>query len=265
MLQGNFNLFVRAKQPGGYQWSPPLEIKINVFVPWFLNKWFLLASLGLLLIAIAYYFRFFVRRRFRRLQKVLKFANEKLAIKEEQLSLKIQEFKEQQEELANANQNIDTLELFIKEMPEKATWHDIIAAMGKAVNISQDIDAFEISFKEENEIVHRGYSNQERGGFTFRTKPFNPKSSLTCWAMANEQEVVINDFEKEHSMYVAEKPVYLFRSLLFIPFKLENNQPVVLCAYSTKKHHFDNNDLTMFRILARFIYFSIHQEISKKT
>ncbi|MGB5203341.1 MAG: GAF domain-containing protein, partial [Eudoraea sp.] len=131
-------------------------------------------------------------------------------------------------------------------------------------NQSADINAFEIAFMEKNEIVHRGYSNQERSGYTFRSKPFNTKTSLTCWAMTNSQEVLINDFEKEHAMYIEEKAAYLFNSLLFIPFTLENDQPVVLCAYSIQKNHFDANDLVMFRILAQFIYSSIHEEITKR-
>ena len=83
--------------------------------------------------------------------------------------------------------------------------------------------------------------------------------------MANNREVLINDFDKEHTMYIEEKDAYRFSSLLFIPFALENDQPVVLCAYSTRKNHFDPNDLVMFRILAQFIYFSIREEITKKT
>ena len=261
---GDYYLELRARQPGGYQWSKPLEIQLNVFLPWYLQTWFIYSSIGLLVLFISYYFRFYVKRRFNRLQQVLKYSNEKLAKKEAQLHQKIREFEEQQEELDNANSNIQTLELFIKEIPKKASWNDIITAMGKAVNQSADINAFEIAFKEKNEIVHKGYSNQERSGYTFRSKPFNTKTSLTCWAMANNQEVLINDFDKEHTMYIEEKAAYRFSSLLFIPFTLENDQPVVLCAYSIQKNHFDPNDLVMFRILAQFICFSIHEEITKK-
>ena len=82
--------------------------------------------------------------------------------------------------------------------------------------------------------------------------------------MTNSQEVLINDFEKEHAMYIEKKAAYRFSSLLFIPFTLENDQPVVLCAYSIQKNHFDPNDLVMFRILAQFIYSSIHEEITKR-
>jgi hypothetical protein len=81
--------------------------------------------------------------------------------------------------------------------------------------------------------------------------------------MDNNQEVLINDFNKEHTMYIQGKAAYRFSSLLFIPFTLENDQPVVLCAYSIKINHFDPNDLVMFRILAQFISFSIHKEITK--
>ena len=261
---GKYYIELRAKQPGGYQWSKPLEIQLNVFLPLYLQTWFIYSSIGLLVLFISYYFRFYVKRRFNRLQQVLKYSNEKLAIKEVQLHKKIREFEAQQEELDSANSNIHTLELFIKEIPKKASWNDIITAMGKAVKQSSDINAFEIAFKEKNEIVHKGFSNQERSGYTFRSKSFNIKTSLTCWAMANNQEVLINDFDKEHTMYIGKKAAYRFNSLLFIPFNLENDQPVVLCAYSIQKNQFDQNDIVMFRILAQFICFSIHEEITKE-
>jgi len=82
--------------------------------------------------------------------------------------------------------------------------------------------------------------------------------------MSNSREVLINDFKKEHTMYIEEKAAYRYNSLLFIPFNLVNDQPIVLCAYSIQKDHFDPNDLVMFRILAQFIYFSIHEEITKE-
>ena len=260
---GNYYLELRARQPGGYQWSAPVEMELTVFLPWYQQTWFIYGLMGLLLVGVVYYFRAYVQRRLSKLQQVLRSSNEALAEKEIQLHQKIQEFEEQQEELNNANSNIQTLELFIEGIPRKASWNDIITAMGKAVNQLEDINAFEIAFKEGNEIVHKGYSNQERSGYTFRSKPFDAKTSLTCWAMTNNQEVLINDFHTEHTLYIDQKAAYRFRSLLFIPFKLENNQPVVLCAYSIDKNSFDPNDLVMFRILAQFIYLSIHEEIKK--
>jgi len=261
---GDFFLELRARQTGGYQWSESIEIQLKVFEPWYLQIWFVYFLIGILVFSLSYYFRFYVKKRFNRLKQVLKYSNEKLVQKEAQLHQKILEFQEQQEELKSANSNIQTLELFIKEIPKKASWNDIITAMGKAVIQSEDINAFEIAFVEENEVVHRGYSTLERSGYTFRSKPFDTKTSLTCWTMANNQEVLINDFDKEHTMYIQEKDAYRFRSLLFIPFTLENDQLVVLCAYSVQKNHFDSNDLIMFRILAQFIHFSIRKEITKK-
>jgi ligand-binding sensor domain-containing protein len=260
---GDYALEIRARQPGGYRWSEPLEVQLKVYVPWIARSWvpYVLGGLGLAL--LAYYFRVYATRRLSRLQEVLKYSNEKLAKKEAQLNEKIKELEEQEEELESATTNIQTLELFIKGIPTKSSWEDIISAMGKAVLQTAKVNAFEIAFREKGEIVHHGYSDQERSGHTFRAKPFNAKTSLTCWAMANNQEVLINDFRAEHTNYVEEKDAYRYNSLLFIPFTLENDQPVVLCAYSTEINHFDDNDLVMFRILAKFIFFSIHQEISK--
>lgn len=261
---GEYYLEVRARQTGGFQWSIPSSLELDVYLPWYLRSWFIYSALGTLFLMLAYYFRFYVQRRFKRLQQVLKYSNEKLANKESQLMQKIQEFEIQKEELDNANSNIQILELFIKGIPKKASWEDVISAMGKAVWQAADIDAFEIAFKEKGEIVHRGYSNMERSRYTFRSKTFDAKTSLTCWAMANKKEVLINDFYKEHTLYIDEKEAYHFKSLIFIPFKLENDQPVVLCAYSIKENDFDHNDLVMFRILSKFIHFSIHHELKKQ-
>ena len=261
---GHYALELRARQPGGYQWSKTLEIELSIYEPWYSQAWFIYALVALVVTFIGFYFRVYAKRRFKRLQEVLKYSNEKLAKKEEQLNQKIKELDSQRVELASATSNIQTLELFIKEIPKKASWNDIITAMGKAVTQTADVNAFEIAFKEKNEIVHKGYSDQERSGYTFRAKPFNTKTSLTCWAMENNREILINDFIKEHTMYIGEKDAYRFNSLLFIPFTLDNNQPVVLCAYGTGKNNFDQNDLDMFRILAQFIFISVHHEITKK-
>lgn len=262
---GHYSLEVRARQPGGYQWSEALEIELNIFTPWYTKSWVIYVCIAVAFASIGYYFRVYAMRRFKRLQKVLKYSNEKLALKEELLNQKIKELEDKGNKLVSATSNIQTLELFIKEIHMGSSWDDIITAMGKAVTQTADVNAFEIAFKEDEEIVHRGYSDQERSGYTFRAKPFSTKTSLTCWAMENNKEVLINDFIKEHAMYIEEKDAYRFSSLLFIPFFLEHDQPVVLCAYSTKKNHFDDNDLTMYRILARFIFFSVDQEITKET
>jgi len=261
---GSYYLELRARQPGGYQWSLPIEIQLTVFQPWYLKNWFAYTAIFLIVLGISYYFRVNVKKRFNELQNILNSSKEALAKKEIQLNKKIKEYKEQQKELNDANLNFQTLEQFIKGIPRKASWNDIITAMGKAVNQSNDVNAFEIVFKEGHEIVHKGYSSLERSGYTFRSKPFSPKTSLTSWTMANFKEVLINDYDKEHTMYIEEKDAYRFQSLLFIPFNLENNQPVVLCAYSIKKNYFNPNDLVMFRILAKFIYFAVRQEITKE-
>ncbi|MEM6381015.1 MAG: hypothetical protein AAF705_22775, partial [Bacteroidota bacterium] len=246
---GDYILEIRARQPGGYQWSNSIAIPLRVYTPWYAQSWVIYTALLLLFAAIIYYFRVYVKRRLKNLQVVLKSAREKLARREAQLSEKIKELEDQEDQLVSVKSNIQILELFIKEMPRNSSWDNIIAAMGKAVTQTARINAFEIAFREGNEIVHKGYSDQERSGYTFRAKPFNAQTSLTCWTMANNKELLINDFDEEHTLYITQKAAYRFSSLLFIPFLLENDQPVVLCAYSIEKNHFHHNDLVMFRIL----------------
>jgi ligand-binding sensor domain-containing protein len=258
-----YYLEVRARQPGGYQWSKPGLVKLSVFSPWYLTSSFLYSLLSIFFISITYSFRIYFRKRLERLQKVLNYSKEKLANKEFQLVEKIRELEKQSTALADAHSNIETLELFIQGVTRQATWNDIITIMGKAVNRSGDINAFEIAFIENDEIVHRGYSTLERSGYTFRSKPFDPKTSLSSWAIANGKEVMINDYISEHKQYIEEKAGYRFNSLIFVPFKMENERPLVLCAYSVRKNDFDHNDLVMFRVLAQFIQLTVKDELNK--
>jgi hypothetical protein len=262
---GKYVLELRAQQPGGYQWSRPLQIPLEVFLPWYRQPWFIYPAAAILLAVLGYYLQFFVRRRIKQLQRILQFARKNLAEKQSELDQKIHELDAQQVALANAKSHIHMLELFVREIPPKASWNEIITAMAKAVDQSIDIEAFEICFLEEEHIVHRGYSNQERGGYTFRSKAFDPKTSLTSWSIANQTEVVINDYEREHGMYIQRKQAYHFNSLIFVPFLLDNDQHAALCAYSTKKDQFDHDDVVMVRTLARFIVLSAHGQITKTT
>ncbi len=260
---GNYIVEVRAREPGGYQWSQPHKFDLHVFRPWFYQTWFLIPIIAGGILLLGYYLSFSLKRRINKMKEVLKYANTRLAEKQAQLDQKINEFDEKEVELANARSNIQTLELFIQEMDTNTSWNEIITVMGKAVDQSIDVDAFEICFTEKNSIFHKGYSNQESGGYTFRSKPFDPKTSLTSWAIANESEVKINDFDEEHSMYILPKQAYRFKSLIFVPFSLNDDRSAALCIYSTKKNQFDDNDLIMVRILARFIALNVNQEITQ--
>ena len=258
---GDYFLEIRARQPGGFQWSDAAELELEVYQPWYKQDWFVFLILGLIVVVGGYYFQLFARQRIQKLQQVLKYANSKLAEREAELNEKIIELDEQKEELLNAMSNIQTLELFIREIPIKPTWNDIITAMGKAVVQSIDVDAFEICFIDNKRIFHKGYSNQEEGGYTFRSNSFNPKTSITSWAIENDTEVIINDFHKEHIMFIEPKEAYLFNSLIFVPFRMKNDRPAALCAYSVNNNQFDHNDVVMVRTLARFIKLSAEEEI----
>ena len=193
--------------------------------------------------------------RIKQLQQLIQFQYKKLAEKEAQLNQKIQEFDEHQQDYKSTMSNIQMLELFIKAIPTRADWDEIITAMGKAVDQSIDIAAFEIAFFENKELIHRGYSSKEQEKYTYRSKLFDSKTSLTAWAIANQKEVIINDFDKEHQSYIDEKEAYYYQSLVIIPF-FKNKQSVALCAYSIGKQQFNDNEIIMLRILVKFILHS---------
>jgi transcriptional regulator with GAF, ATPase, and Fis domain len=204
---------------------------------------------------LAYYLRFFVLRRIKKLQFLIQSQSIRLAEKQAQLDKKIKEFNEHQQDYQVTMSNVQMLELFIKAIPPKTGWNEIITAMGKAVDQSIDIAAFEIAFLDDKEVTYRGYSYKEEGGYTYRHKPFNTKTSLVSWALAHRQEVVINNFDEEHQLYIEKKDAYYYQSLVVIPFQ-KDKENVALCAYSIDKHQFNQNEVIMLRILVKFIIHS---------
>jgi streptogramin lyase len=103
---GDYYLEIRARQPGGYLWSRPLEIQLTVYQPWYLKPWFLYPLLAGIVVIAGYYLQYFVRRRIKHLQRIIQFARKNLEEKQTQLNQKIHELDVQQEELANAMSNI---------------------------------------------------------------------------------------------------------------------------------------------------------------
>jgi hypothetical protein len=252
---GKYFLEIRSKQAGGYLWSLPLEIKIDVSRPWFKQAWFFYPVASIITFFLAYYLRFFVLRRIKKLQFLIQSQSIRLAEKQAQLDKKIKEFNEHQQDYQVTMSNVQMLELFIKAIPPKTGWNEIITAMGKAVDQSIDIAAFEIAFLDDKEVTYRGYSYKEEGGYTYRHKPFNTKTSLVSWALAHRQEVVINNFDEEHQLYIEKKDAYYYQSLVVIPFQ-KDKENVALCAYSIDKHQFNQNEVIMLRILVKFIIHS---------
>jgi hypothetical protein len=261
---GDYFLQIRARQSGGFQWSSPLSIPITVFTVWY-KRWWFAASLLLLAVIIFWsYIRVFLLKRLKILEQVSSNQKKELAQKQALLDAKTQEVKDQREAFEETISNLSRLHLIISKIPLEADWKEVITALGKAIDASIGIHAFEIAYVHGDELYYHGYSMKEQGGFSFRQKDFDEKKSLAAWAMCNEEQVIINDFRQEHTQYVDKKDDYHFQSMIFIPFKFRNGQSAVLCAYNIQKNQFQEQDALMLQLLTDYIALSTTGDFGDK-
>ncbi|MEM9885531.1 MAG: hypothetical protein AAF849_06530 [Bacteroidota bacterium] len=253
---GTYLLQIRAKQNGGYQWSPINSKVLEVQQIWYKKWWVIVAAIALVLFLFGSSIRLFLLQRIRALERLLSRREKELAAKEVVIQAQYETLDDQQEELEEAMSNIATLHLITSKIHPNSSWEDIIAAIGKAIEQSIGIEAFELVFLNGDVLSYNGYSNQEKDNLTTRKGKYDPKRSLTAYALANSKDLTINDFEEEHTKYVRKKASYRFQSMLFIPFELLNQQKAVFCAYHTQKSQFEKRDILMLKVLVDYLRLS---------
>lgn len=251
---------IRAKESGGYQWSSINSLALNIRQVWYKKWWIIAATIGLILFLFGSYIRLFLLKRLQYLEKLLSKQQQELAKQESVIQTQSKTLDHQQEELKEAMSNIATLHLIISQVEPNSSWEELIIAVGRAIDQSIGIDAFEIAYQKGEKVIYNGYSSKEEGGITYRSKALDSKTSLTSYALAFQRELLINDFETEHTKYIEKKEAYLFHSMSFTPFILSNGTAAVLCAYHTATNQFGEHDVLMLKVLADYLCLSAIDE-----
>lgn len=261
---GQYFLQIRARQKGGFQWSSPLVLPLNVHQVWYRSWWFIGGLFLLVIFSFWSYIRVFIIKRLKILEQQSSRQKKELARKQALLDAQSQEMQDQKEVLEETLSNLSKLHLIISNIPLEADWKEIITALGKAIDESIGIHAFEIAYVAHGIMHYHGYSMKEQGGFSFRSKGFDEKTSLASWAMANKKQVVINDFKKEHTQYVDKKDDYHFQSMSFIPFTFRNGKAAVLCTYNVQQNEFQEQEVLMLQLLTDYIALTTSGDFGKE-
>ncbi|HMB64456.1 MAG TPA: hypothetical protein VKN36_15355 [Eudoraea sp.] len=252
LTSGTYKVYVRGQKEGGYSWSKPLQMMVNVSELWY-HRWWALLSFAILGFLFFWYFvrRWFLNRIGSLNASLLQKQNE-LNIKEAEIAAQIDTIKHQREEIKNTGTNIYLLNRLLRQFPKNATWKTMITALRQLVELPTGIDAFEIAYKRGENIIYSGY---ERGKKTIinRQEEFNEKENLASCVMVTGKSLMLNDFEKESISYISGRDSRGFISRLLHPLENSNGTPVVLCIYARQKDAFSQRDMTLIQILAAFL------------
>jgi len=100
-------------------------------------------------------------------------------------------------------------------------------------------------------------------------KPLNSSNSLTSWCFNNQQTVFINDFNREFSNYVDQKPntstKEIPQSIIHLPLSTKDRQIGIIALNSFKKNAYTKKDLINLQSFASYITIAIDNANAYKT
>jgi signal transduction histidine kinase/ligand-binding sensor domain-containing protein len=109
MEAGNYTLFLRARQTGGFYWSEPLKYSFTILQPWYLSKeaflLYAIAAISMVATGMRVYNRRLIREKHRLEEKVIERTQE-LIRKQEEVIAQNQELHQLSDVLAANNENI---------------------------------------------------------------------------------------------------------------------------------------------------------------
>ncbi len=255
-----YDILIRAEKPGGYSWSTPLKINLEVNKKWYKTLWggILIAILGLL--GLWYFLRLWVFKKTKDLKASLSLKQKELHEKEEALISQRKTLKYQTEELKSAGTNIYLLYRLLRQIPENSSWDEAILVLAKLVELPTGVDAFELAFKKGEEIAYRGCS-RENNNVLDRKEEFNEKENLATYVLIGNKSILIGDFNTEAEQYINKKDDDGYVSRMLVPFTQKQGPEAVFCIYGKEKNKFTQRDLTLIQILTAFLSITIIDEL----
>ncbi|WP_422079388.1 ligand-binding sensor domain-containing protein [Ulvibacterium sp.] len=249
---GNYMVLVRGQKAGGFGWSAPVEMAIDVSQKWYGTWWGML-----LLVALAFFFFwFFIRRwllkRIEGLQASLYQKQKELEQKEAELVEQSGALLQKKNELKSTGVNIYLLYKLIRQIPRDSDWNMILPILNKLVELPTGIDVFELAFKKGEVVQFKGYQ-RENHEMVNREEPFDEKSNLPSYVMCTGKPLLIHDFNKEAEEHISKKDSMGYLSRIYMPLEQKVGGTAIFCVYSKEKNAFSQQTSALLGILVRFL------------
>ncbi len=257
---GNYTVWIRGQKPGGFQWSVPKAIPLEVSAKWYRTWWgiSLQGVLGFL------FFWFFARRwllkRIGGLQVLLSQKEKQLEEMEAELVVQSSALQQKMDELKSTGVNIYLLQRLIRQIPKEPSWKVLLTILSKLVEQPTGIAMFELGYKKDEFIKYKGY---QRGNYQMveREEVFNEKNNLPSYVLVTDKLLVIHDCDKEIGNYISQHDNHGYCSRLYLPFKPRTGGPLVFCVYAKEKNTFSQQTIALLRILVRFLAMNAVDEL----
>lgn len=135
---------------------------------------------------------------------------------------------------------------------------EIIAAIYQNVNLLMEAYQFGVGIYDEKEhLIH--YKGMIENNVRFPEFSFNvlDEGRLASWCIFNEQDIFLNDFDKEYSKYLPKKPTPLAgidpQAALYTPLKLNNKIAGLIVVRAIHKNVYRSHHLHILKTVGNFV------------
>lgn len=278
---GQYPFEVQARQLDG-TWPDHFTKQIITVMPaWYQAIWFRVGFSVLTIVLIVVFFRLrtwrirhqkkiLIRHVQQRTQE-LKQVNDQLQLKQAEVILQNEEIQSQKDNLEFQVNNLRILGDTVKEVTAQIRSEAIIEKLYAKVNELMDAPSFSIGQVDlENQgVEYLGYTHPESGLDSVKNS-LDDDSKLSVWCLKNNQEVFLNDVEKQIGKYLGKKiqgytQGYSPKSLIYIPIiNPLQNVKAILVVKSYKTNAYTQSHLFMLRNLATYIAIALENAAAYK-
>ncbi len=252
LKNGIYTLLVKAQKQGGYSWSAPLKIELEVQKKWHQTLLGILIFITLGISIAWYVLRLWIFKKTKNIKATL-------SLKEKELIEKENAFIAQARDLKSLSATIQLLDYLLKEIPKGATWNRALPVVSKIIEFP-GVDAFEFAFKKGEEMWYRGMSRDE-AKYTDRREEFNKKESLATYVLIENKPLIISNSVAEEALYINKKSQERYLSMILVPFEQKTSIEIVLCIYGKEENKFTQDNLRLIQILTTFLSIAILDEL----
>ncbi|MEX0287968.1 MAG: GAF domain-containing protein, partial [Flavobacteriaceae bacterium] len=252
LSEGSYKLLTRAQKEGGYSWSSPIAVNLEVAKKWYKRWWSWLLFSVILAVFLRYFARQWILTQVSGLQAKLSQQQQELDLKTEALEAQSHLLKNKKEELKTVGANVYMLHKLIDLIPPKADWDDVLTVIKRLTELPTGIDAAYLTRKKSDKMVFSGYQRNRKAKVLLE-RNFNEKENLPSIVLASGKPITISDYDKQFTQYLLAADELGYLSRLLIPIRREKDTIALLCIYAENKGVFSSREETLLRILTSFL------------
>jgi hypothetical protein len=253
---GYYNLSIRSKKEGGYLWSEPAKIELEVKTYWYRNP-VMMGFIILLIIAIVIILLIKSKQKYRqnisKLTQGLQQEQDEIVRRDADLEKAKDSIQFEQRQIRAQTFSLEIIRRLVSKINPGMKWDMVMEVISIDLLKFPGVVAFEIGTRNGKYIDLEGYSEHKKG-FTTTRFEHQPEANFSSYALDCARPMIFDVLEEEFEGLTLKKEKRLnhYLSAVSVPFYLEN-KPAVLLLYSDKPRYFTKFGLKAIEVFTTYL------------